>query len=864
MRASVVINTDGRAAGLRAVLDNLRYLEHAEFEVCVVHGPTPDGTAELVAAWQGRIKSAPCPLKNLSMSRNIGIALASGEIVAFIDDDALAEPEWLSDIVAAFAEPEVGAAGGLVYDHRGRDFQYRYASANRLGAADWRRSTPAEEFNFPLSDSFPYVQGTNSAFRRTALLAIGGFDEEIEYYLDETDVCCRLVDAGWIVRQLPRAYVHHKFLPSSIRNEHRVVLHRYPILKNKIYFSFKNNKGHYTAEEAIRDALAFTEEHRRDVAQHVAAGRAPPEALEIFEEEAARAWQHGLAVAMAQEVRGLTTAMLACHASPFLPFPRLCPEGERRTYCFLSWDYPPGHAGGIARYTEQVAHAVAALGHHVHVVTRTPDVERVDVERGVWVHRVALLDPPPAAPAGAPVPAQLWHVAATMLAEVERIDAHRSITCVEAPIWDVEGCAILRDGRFPLVTSLHTTLAQWLGSHPAQAGDAGYMRRFGRPVLALEREMIARADGIHANSEAIIAAIEADHGIAIDRARTAVIPHGMEDIAHGVTPAPRQGDTIEILFVGRLEERKGIDVLLAAAELVLPQAAEARFVIVGDDSLPGPDGATYRAAFERRHRDDALAGAVTFLGKIGDAELLARYAAADIFVCPSRFESFGLIALEAMIFARPVIAGQAGGLAEIIADGATGLLVPPGDAAALAAAILRLVREPALRQRLGNAGRAAYLQRFTARRMGEAVADFLARFARRAVADEAVRIVGASQLMELHGAGQGRMLAAGARLEIAAEPGRCFLTFWAHDWSGFAAIAVDGRPVQRLDLYAPRGLFRTVEIELAAPAVIAVTRGGRSQPVARDDQVIFYRMCVAPLAASQAEVPAAMEPAGPW
>ncbi|MFO1072226.1 MAG: hypothetical protein U1E17_05985 [Geminicoccaceae bacterium] len=58
------------------------------------------------------------------------------------------------------------------------------------------------------------------------------------------------------------------------------------------------------------------------------------------------------------------------------------------------------------------------------------------------------------------------------------------------------------------------------------------------------------------------------------------------------------------------------------------QGSRGRFVIVGDDSLPGPDGVTYRAAFERRHRDDALAGAVTFLGKIGDAELLARYAAA--------------------------------------------------------------------------------------------------------------------------------------------------------------------------------------------------------------------------------------------
>lgn len=842
MRASVVVNTDGRVAALRQLLENLRYLDRAAFEVCVVFGPTADGTAELVERWQGGIKSARCPENNLSRSRNIGIALAAGDIVAFIDDDALAEPEWLDQIAAAFADPRVGAAGGQVLDPTGRDFQYRYASANRLGEADWRRTTPADEFNFPLSDSFPYVQGTNAAFRRSALLAVGGFDEEIEYYLDETDVCCRLVDAGWTIRQLPDAYVHHKFLPSNIRNEHRVVARRYPILKNKIYFSLKNNRGHHRLEEAARSALAFTDEHRRDVARHVAAGRLDPEAIETFEREADQAWRDGLARGLAAGRSGLAEATLARFAAPFLPFPRRCPDEGRRTFCFLSWDYPPTHAGGIARYTEQVARAVAAIGHHVHVVTRTPDVERVDFEAGVWIHRVALRDVPQNAGGGAGVPAHIWNAAATMLLEVERIEERRRIDCVEAPIWDVEGCAFVRDGRHPIVTSLHTTLAQWLASHAALAGDAGYMSRFGRPMLALEREMIGRSDGIHANSGAIVAAIEADHGVAVDRGRLAVIPHGMEDLAAGVSPAPRPAGTIEILFVGRLEERKGIDTLLAAAERVVRREPRARFHVVGDDALPGPEGVPYRAAFEARHRAGApVREAVTFHGRIPDPALRARYAAADIFVCPSRFESFGLIAVEAMTFAKPVIAGDAGGLAEIVRDGETGLLVPPGDPAALAEAILRLTADGPLRGRLAEAGRRAYEERFGARRMGAEVAAFLGRFARAEVDPQRLRFSGPTELMPLRGAAVGRMLRRGTRLEIDAMPGRYHLTFWAHGWSGFADVAVDGRPIAHLDLFARHGTFRTCVVEVPTPAVVTVARGGRSSAAAPDDQVIFHR-----------------------
>jgi GT2 family glycosyltransferase len=234
---SIVVNTDGRAAALRNTIESFRHLDYPNFEVVVVCGPTPDGTREVAQEYcaKGWIKYFECPERNLSRSRNIGIRNAAGDIVAFIDDDGIPEPEWLTQLVPAFDDPTVGGAGGLVFDHTGYSYQYLYAACDRLGDAVLNLKEPADEFNFPLSEKFPYVQGTNSAFRRDALVAIGGFDEEYEFYLDETDVCCRMVDSGLKIRQLPNAAVHHKFLPSNIRNEFRVTTVKYPVIKNKIY-----------------------------------------------------------------------------------------------------------------------------------------------------------------------------------------------------------------------------------------------------------------------------------------------------------------------------------------------------------------------------------------------------------------------------------------------------------------------------------------------------------------------------------------------------------------------------------------------------------------------------------------------------
>ena len=130
------------------------------------------------------------------------------------------------------------------------------------------------------------------------------------------------------------------------------------------------------------------------------------------------------------------------------------------------------------------------------------------------------------------------------------------------------------------------------------------------------------------------------------------------------------GTATRILFVGRLEARKGVDTLLESAVMLAASGVEFELRLVGDASLEGPSGLTYRDAFERDHPE--LGDRVSFLGRVDDETLRQEYMACDIFVAPSRFESFGLILLEAMMFSKPVVATDIGGMREIINDGVSG------------------------------------------------------------------------------------------------------------------------------------------------------------------------------------------------
>ncbi len=211
------------------------------------------------------------------------------------------------------------------------------------------------------------------------------------------------------------------------------------------------------------------------------------------------------------------------------------------------------------------------------------------------------------------------------------------------------------------------------------------------------------------------------------RDRVAVIPLGLDDFAAlpAIAPGPSPGIDLRILFVGRLEARKGIDVLLAALPEILGKFPSVQVDIVGNDRLPSSTDTTYRLAFDASAIEDDVRRRVHFHGEVTDPQLRGFYRACDIFVAPSRFESFGLIFVEAMIFGKPVIGCRAGGMPEIIVDGETGLLAEPGDARTLRACLEKLITDAPLRHRLGEAGRRRYETHFTARRMAESVADLL-------------------------------------------------------------------------------------------------------------------------------------------
>ena len=179
-----------------------------------------------------------------------------------------------------------------------------------------------------------------------------------------------------------------------------------------------------------------------------------------------------------------------------------------------------------------------------------------------------------------------------------------------------------------------------------------------------------------------------------------IIPNGIDlgFFAADVPPIPElRDDKINILFVGRLEKRKGLRYLLDAYSRLKWEFPNTRLIVVG----PGnPDKYCYRIMAERSLEDVVFVGAV-------DHDMLPRYyQTADIFCSPAiGKESFGIVLLEAMAASKPIVASRIQGYSDVVTHGHQGLLAPPQDGEGLAATLAHLIRNPYLRRKLGANGR---------------------------------------------------------------------------------------------------------------------------------------------------------------
>jgi glycogen(starch) synthase len=178
--------------------------------------------------------------------------------------------------------------------------------------------------------------------------------------------------------------------------------------------------------------------------------------------------------------------------------------------------------------------------------------------------------------------------------------------------------------------------------------------------------------------------------------RSSVIYNGLEMPELAPEPLPFEAPTL--LCAGRVVRDKGFDVAVSAFATVRRRFPKARLVIAGD----GPA----RAELEQQAAEMGVREAVDFLGWVPPEKIPALMNSATLALVPSRWrEAFGLVALQAMQMARPVVASDVGGLPEVVAHGETGLVVPKEDPEVVAQAVTRLLENPSLAQEMGAAGR---------------------------------------------------------------------------------------------------------------------------------------------------------------
>ena len=332
--------------------------------------------------------------------------------------------------------------------------------------------------------------------------------------------------------------------------------------------------------------------------------------------------------------------------------------------CPYAWDDP----GGVQTHVRELAESLLARDHAVTVIAPVRDGAAQP-----WVSPVGHPVDIPYNASNAPIDPRPWSTARIRELlrrfEPDVVHAHEPLT-PSTSMWATLGAPV------PVVATFHS------GASRSRLYDVT------APVL----RRIARRISIRvAVSEAAAAFAGSRIGGAFE-----IVPNGV-DVSRFADAAPADlGAGTKLLFVGRLDERKGFPTAVEAFATLAAERPDLRLVVAGD----GSD----RTALDRLV--PSVRSRVTMLGPVPNTDLPPFHAACDLYLGPSvGGESFGVVLVEAMAAGLPVVASDIAGYREVIRGGIDGLLVPPNDAGALAAAAARVLDEAALAERLSAAGR---------------------------------------------------------------------------------------------------------------------------------------------------------------
>jgi D-inositol-3-phosphate glycosyltransferase len=369
--------------------------------------------------------------------------------------------------------------------------------------------------------------------------------------------------------------------------------------------------------------------------------------------------------------------------------------------------------GGMNVYVREVTRQLGEMGVRVDVFTRSQDehVPHVLHDLG-YGNRVVHV------PAGPEVPLPRQELAAYIpefAAGIQEFSENKGIKydLIHSHYWmsGLAGIDLKKAWGVPIVHMFHTlVLMKNRVAQMPEDVEGGYR-------LDGERRVLKAADRIIAATPAELAQLQWLYQA--DVSKVVVVPPGVNLCRFYPIPKDEAAEYIGVppcgrmlLFVGRIEPLKGLDVLIEAIGIIrqqgiLEQNPFCLVIIGGEPDATSEKMSAEMARVQALRMEYGIEDLVAFLGKRSQDTLPYYYSAAEAVVVPSQYESFGMVALEAMACGTPVVASQVGGLAYLVQDGVTGFTVPVDDPRALAEHLTTLLSDPMLRQRMGEQARQA-------------------------------------------------------------------------------------------------------------------------------------------------------------
>ena len=374
---------------------------------------------------------------------------------------------------------------------------------------------------------------------------------------------------------------------------------------------------------------------------------------------------------------------------------------------FLSKDYPPHLIGGVGVYISEISKLLARMGHNVYVITKGEDVSLEYTDNGVHIYRVK------------PKRLKIWDNLRTKIGGIlERLEYSLAVSEKIAELLKyfsidiVETCEARAEGFWyylfrknpPLIIKLHTpeTVAFKL-DHTPQTLDY-YL------IKLLEEFWLNKAAQKIGLSEEVVKLTARHFSMKIKN--IPLVPNPIDIELFKPSYVGNDKDKLIILYVGRLEFRKGVHTLIRAFCYVQEQLPEAKLTFIGADC--GMKSYLLNKTCQLEHPEN-----VTFMEHIPRNNLIEYYQKSTICVVPSIWENYPYVCLEAMACGKPVIASDIGGLKTIITNRVNGFLVPPGSSKSLSEAIVLLLEDKRLRQTLGSNARKSIEQNYAPEKIAQ-------------------------------------------------------------------------------------------------------------------------------------------------